>query len=262
VVGRPRATGVTGGMFGLVLHRVRTGRRRGRRGVAVGCGFLVAQLPWLIPGIFHRGHSAARWSNPRHTQPTFRSLRDPRSPRGRRVLASAESVGADRRSGGALLARPSWHGAARGPATAPQRAPERGRGGRGGWISTWPAGFRAYGRCSPTSRRRRWRRPPGQPSLFGLCPRVDGHRRPPWARAAWPPGRPACSRTDRGCLPAVRPVAGLDDKTKVHDGLSTRTRPVPVDVDSRTNSSRAAGTASQLAATLRNSRFALHPGGP
>jgi hypothetical protein len=59
------ATGVTGGLFGLVLIACGLVADRGRRSAAVVAVFLVAQLPWLIPGIFTVG-SAGPLSNPRH----------------------------------------------------------------------------------------------------------------------------------------------------------------------------------------------------
>src|SRR5207253_147664 len=59
------ATGVTGGVFGLVLVVCGLVADRGRRAVSVVAIFLVAQLPWLIPGIFTVG-SAGPLSNPRH----------------------------------------------------------------------------------------------------------------------------------------------------------------------------------------------------
>ena len=59
------ATGVTGGIFGLVLVAVGLIADRGQRAVKVAAIFLVAQLPWLIPGIFTVG-SAGPLSNPRH----------------------------------------------------------------------------------------------------------------------------------------------------------------------------------------------------
>ncbi|MBV8161554.1 MAG: hypothetical protein JO265_11585 [Acidimicrobiia bacterium] len=59
------ATGVTGGMFAAVLVVCGLVADRGRRAAKVGPLFLVAQLPWLIPGIFTVG-PAGPLSNPRH----------------------------------------------------------------------------------------------------------------------------------------------------------------------------------------------------
>ena len=59
------ATGVTGGMFGLVLVVCGLVADSGRRALRVAAVFLVAQLPWLIPGIFTLG-AAGPLSNPRH----------------------------------------------------------------------------------------------------------------------------------------------------------------------------------------------------
>ena len=59
------ATGVTGGMFGLALVACGLVADRGRRTLEVVAIFLVAQLPWLIPGIFTIS-STGKLSNPRH----------------------------------------------------------------------------------------------------------------------------------------------------------------------------------------------------
>ena len=59
------ATGVTGGIFGAVLVVTGVVADRGRLAAKVLAVFLVAQLPWLIPGIFTVG-SAGPLSNPRH----------------------------------------------------------------------------------------------------------------------------------------------------------------------------------------------------
>src|SRR5437588_1886929 len=59
------ATGVTGGMFGLVLVVCGLVADSGRRALRVAAVFLVAQLPWLIPGAFTLG-AAGPLSNPRH----------------------------------------------------------------------------------------------------------------------------------------------------------------------------------------------------
>jgi hypothetical protein len=59
------ATGVTGGIFGLVLVACGLVADRGHRAVKVVAVFVVAQLPWLIPGIF-TVDSSGPLSNPRH----------------------------------------------------------------------------------------------------------------------------------------------------------------------------------------------------
>jgi len=59
------ATGVTGGVFGVVLVVVGLIADRGRQALKVAAIFLVAQLPWLIPGIFTVS-STGPLSNPRH----------------------------------------------------------------------------------------------------------------------------------------------------------------------------------------------------
>jgi hypothetical protein len=59
------ATGVTGGMFGGVLVVTGLVADRGRKAMKVVVIFAVAQLPWLIPGIFTVS-STGRLSNPRH----------------------------------------------------------------------------------------------------------------------------------------------------------------------------------------------------
>src|SRR5947209_9701914 len=59
------ATGVTGGIFGFVLVASGLVADRGRRALRIALIFLVAQLPWLIPGIFTLG-AAGPLSNPRH----------------------------------------------------------------------------------------------------------------------------------------------------------------------------------------------------
>ena len=59
------AAGLTGGIFGLVLVACGLVADRGQKGLRVAAVFLVAQLPWLIPGIFTLG-TAGPLSNPRH----------------------------------------------------------------------------------------------------------------------------------------------------------------------------------------------------
>jgi hypothetical protein len=59
------ATGITGGMFGAVLVASGLVADRGRRAAKVLVVFLVAQLPWLVPGIFTVG-AAGPLSDPRH----------------------------------------------------------------------------------------------------------------------------------------------------------------------------------------------------
>ena len=59
------ATGITGGMFGGVLLVCGLVADRGRRLVTIVIAFVVAQLPWVIPGIFTLGPTGPL-ANPRH----------------------------------------------------------------------------------------------------------------------------------------------------------------------------------------------------
>src|SRR5581483_4527990 len=58
-------TGVTGGVFGAVLVASGVVADRGRHWLKVLVIFVLAQLPWLIPGVFTLG-STGPLSNPRH----------------------------------------------------------------------------------------------------------------------------------------------------------------------------------------------------
>src|SRR5437016_4928671 len=59
------ATGITGGMFGAILIGSGLVADRGRRAARVLAVFFVAQLPWVVPGIFTVG-SVGSLSDPRH----------------------------------------------------------------------------------------------------------------------------------------------------------------------------------------------------